>query len=418
MYCRNSIKYALFFLIMFNSIKSSFAVECGTGRFEVLKTLRPLMVEIQIDDFTIQKKEIQSRINNLKKQIQIKPISLNAKTSNTHNFSDLKKSNHLQTQKNSIDILYDLNIIKSKNSNRQKELQIEILEFELSELHTKEAVVVYEGLLEYLMGMELNQYFEIEKRYFEVKRDYLNERKEFGDLNLENLLEVEKEIRNISDKILANSVRQIERLEYLNITNDFIPPKIIISDNIINILPKSCTFKPSSAQGLVLDKELVNQQLLGSEPLNRAQLNLKLQLSDEYSSNVYQNNLGASIELQVPIYDGGILAANKMKILSEEKIIETKIRIETRKFNSSIASRISTEQVFFESFKSIEREITSLKLSSAELETRQDMGQGVFEQRINNNLQILNLQQAKLRLLSDFLSGWVRFLGTVKDGLE
>ena len=49
--------------------------------------------------------------------------------------------------------------------------------------------------------------------------------KEFGDLNLENLLEVDKELRNISDKILANSVKQIERLNFLNISEELIPIK-------------------------------------------------------------------------------------------------------------------------------------------------------------------------------------------------
>ena len=58
---------------------------------------------------------------------------------------------------------------------------------------------------------------------------------------------------------------------------------------------------------------------------------------------------------------------------------------------------------------SIEDEIDALMLSNSQLKARQDLGQGVFEERLNNNLQILALQQAQLRLTTDFLSGWVRF---------
>ena len=83
------------------------------------------------------------------------------------------------------------------------------------------------------MGAELQKSYEIEKQYYEVKKDYFYERKEFGDLNLENLLEVDKELRNISDKILANSVKQIERLNFLNISKDLIPVKHNISDTNI-----------------------------------------------------------------------------------------------------------------------------------------------------------------------------------------
>ena len=108
----------------------------------------------------------------------------------------------------------------------------------------------------------------------------------------------------------------------------------------------------------------------------------------------------------------------KKQLLSESKIIDAEIRIEKEKFETSIASRLSTERVFAESFKSIVREISAMEFTSSELKSRQNMGQGVFEERINNNLQILTLQQAKLRLINDFLLGWVRFLETVQDGLE
>ena len=105
-------------------------------------------------------------------------------------------------------------------------------------------------------------------------------------------------------------------------------------------------------------------------------------------------------------------------MISEDEIIQAEMRLEEKKFSESLETRLSTESVFYESFKSIEREINALKIASDELETRQGLGQGVFEERLNNNLQILGLEQARLRLITDFISGWVKFLGTVQNGLR
>ena len=112
------------------------------------------------------------------------------------------------------------------------------------------------------MGAELQKSYEIEKQYYEVKKDYFYERTEFGDLNLENLLEVDKELRNISDKILANSVKQIERLNFLNISEDLIPIKHNISDTDVGVLNSRCDFKP--ILGSEYKKGLVNHKYVRS----------------------------------------------------------------------------------------------------------------------------------------------------------
>ena len=297
-------------------------------------------------------------------------------------------------------------------------IQKELLGFELSQLNSNELATVFEAVLEYLMGAELQKSYEIEKRYYEVKKDYFYERKEFGDLNLENLLEVDKELQNISDKILANSVKQIERLNFLNISEELIPIKHNISDTNIGILNPRCDFKPNLSIGLNIKKRLVNHKYSMINSINDSSLSFKLQLSDELSQNDYQSSFGASLELRLPIYDGGIALSKKKKIFSEGKILDSQIRIERDRFETSVSSRMSTEQVFVESFMSIEDEIEALMLTNSQLKARQDLGQGVFEERLNNNLQILALQQAQLRLTTDFLSGWVRFLGTVDHGFE
>ena len=396
----------------------SHAADCGVDRFAILRNLLPITNEIRIHDFAIQREEIISSIEDINVQLTIIPLSISGSTSNTQNFQDLKQNNQTSRQKNSVDMSYDLNYMKTKSLEKQSLIQKELLEFELSQLNSNEVATVLEAMLEYLMGVELQDLFKIERRYYEIKKEYINERKDFGDLNLEKLLEVDKEIRNISDKILANSVKQIERLNFLNVSKELIPINYKISNIDIVMLGSECTFEPSIFKGLNIRKKLAHHKYKAVNIINDSNLNFKLQLSDDLSENEYQNSVGASIELTVPFYDGGIKRSKRKKFTSEERILDSQIRIERDRFKMSVTSRISTEQVFVESFLSIEDEIGALKLTNSELKTRQDLGQGVFEERLNNNLQILALEQAQLRLTTDFLSGWVRFLGTVDHGLQ
>ena len=86
----------------------------------------------------------------------------------------------------------------------------------------------------------------------------------------------------------------------------------------------------------------------------------------------------------------------KRKNIFRGKILDSQIRIEQDRFETSVSSRMSTEQVFVESFMSIEDEIDALMLTNSQLKARQDLGQGVFEERLNNNLQILLFSRLNL----------------------
>ena len=110
-----SNKYA--FILAFFALlgpEISHAQSCGINRFPILQNLLPITKEIKIHDFTIQRKEIISRIEDIDAQLDIIPLSINATTTNTQNFQDIKQSNQSSKQKNSIDLAYDLNAVKKK----------------------------------------------------------------------------------------------------------------------------------------------------------------------------------------------------------------------------------------------------------------------------------------------------------------
>ena len=120
---------------------------------------------------------------------------------------------------------YDLNVWKQDNQDRQNQLLIEQLQVELQHVRIQEKVTIYEALIEYLMGRQLQQFLETEKALYLQKRNFFLEKRKYGDWNPEKLLELDTNIQTVSDKLLANAVKQVERLNYLDINGPEITKK-------------------------------------------------------------------------------------------------------------------------------------------------------------------------------------------------
>ena len=70
-----SNKYALILaLFALLQAETSHAESCGIDRFSILQNLFPITKEIKIHDFTIQRKEIISRIEDIDAQLEIIPL--------------------------------------------------------------------------------------------------------------------------------------------------------------------------------------------------------------------------------------------------------------------------------------------------------------------------------------------------------
>ena len=119
---------------------------------------------------------------------------------------------------------------------------IEQLQVELEHVRIQEKVTIYEALIEYLMGRQLHQFLETEKALYLQKREFFLESESMATGIPEKLLELDTNIQTVSDKLLANAVKQVERLNYLDINGPDITKKIFLNRNEIIKLPENCFF--------------------------------------------------------------------------------------------------------------------------------------------------------------------------------
>ena len=100
------------------------------------------------------------------------PISIVASKAYSQTFSDLSVNDIVSRNNDSLELNYDLNIWKRDNQNRQNRLLIEQLQIELEHVRIQEKVTIYEALIEYLMGRQLQQFLETEKALYLQKREF------------------------------------------------------------------------------------------------------------------------------------------------------------------------------------------------------------------------------------------------------
>ena len=70
------LKTFIVILVVIYQIDESRANVCGVNRFEVLTKLDQLVEAIQLNDFAIQKTEIENRISDLEERVKTTPISI------------------------------------------------------------------------------------------------------------------------------------------------------------------------------------------------------------------------------------------------------------------------------------------------------------------------------------------------------
>ena len=166
-----------------------------------------------------------------------------------------------------------------------------------------------------------------------------------------------------------------------------------------------------------IEKKKINTELEYLELKNQLDLTVRLKAAHQSGNNSHNSSFNSAIELKIPIFDGGLRHAKETNFLASLNLVTKKRLVEETQFSREFSARLATEKIFSDSILSINEEIQRLYQTGEQLEAREELGQGVFEEKTNNVLRILNLQQAQLRLVADFYSGWIRFLGQVENAI-
>ena len=117
----------------------------------------------------------------------------------------------------------------------------------------------------------------------------------------------------------------------------------------------------------------------------------------------------ASINLIVPISDGGRRNTQKIGKINELNDLKTKFFDLNSTFHQENLSYASKERLFLASLKSIKNDIAGVQKRLNELDERERLGQTVFVEKSNLEIEEAALTESLLRLAADLYQEWYKF---------
>ena len=132
--------------------------------------------------------------------------------------------------------------------------------------------------------------------------------------------------------------------------------------------------------------------------------------STRSGERVSEEEASANINFVLPISDGGKRRTQQLAKTSELKSQTTKLRDLKNSQLRSQNTYKSKERLFFSSLNSIQNDIRGINKRVDELNERKSLGQTVFLERSNLELEKSRLAESNLRLMSDLHQEWYKFL--------
>ena len=117
---------------------------------------------------------------------------------------------------------------------------------------------------------------------------------------------------------------------------------------------------------------------------------INLQTNRVDNQNV-SDTASASVDLRIPISDGGRRKTQKVGKLAELNGLKTKLSDLSSALNQEYLSYTSKEHLFLASLKSIRNDIASVKQRLSEIDERERLGQTIFLEKSNLEIEELKL---------------------------
>ena len=240
--------------------------------------------------------------------------------------------------------------------------------------------------------------------------DYYMSRRNSGESNIEEELKVRSDILVIKDQLLANSIKRTSTLDELGIE---VEPSLPYFFNYSRLqsFDSSCEFQ--TFELLVIEKQIdiAELELNELQDENNYSLNFTVAVKSTRSGERMTNEeASANINFVLPISDGGKQRSQQLAKTSELKSQTTKLRDLKNSQVRSQNTYKSKEQLFFSSLNSIQNDMRGINKRMDELNERKSLGQTVFLERSNLELEKSRLAESNLRLMSDLHQEWYKFL--------
>ena len=404
-------------MILFTNMPSNAQSSCDLNRFAILSNISEATEKITLTEFMSDKEELEDRIAGINEKIQLVPFEINLNGSVSHNTDAGKFDSYDRTETAGISGVLDLNLERQLVQEKILNVQQKLLFIDFDQIEKTEANSKIITVIEIIESNILKELLNAQALIYDEKLEFFEILSAGGERRYGEIVEAKFALNEIDAKITALNLKLEEKLFYLGVSSigtQFSGSRLNFDVALGDV---ACDTTSYEIRKLDLQIELLNAQLRTFERLNEIDVKLSLELNQTSTNSSYSDELNAAFSMSFPLFDGGNRESEKKTDLRKLSLLK---RQRDRAFvdrKNIIAQRLKTERVLQSSLRNIENEKDEIKQNILELKARAGMGQSVFLELKNKSLEFSKMLESEVRLKSDFLTGWVNFLGRV-DGIK
>ena len=404
-------------VILINLIAPSMAFgdsQCGIERFSALMKLgdSALQANASLPALEPSLHAATARVQSLQRQRREIPVdlTLRGQSYDTKNLDTLVRS---ENEVGELSLNLDFGIWHENTRRKLVVANTHAAHTDLVEIENQIAAEILLASLDISQTLSLIDILEARTKLLDRKVEYFVLREKLGETVSRDLLIARSDRIENQNKIISARVKLTSLASKINIglaEADKFPklsPYEIIEGKF------DCNFEFDDERNARADLAIAEAELI------QRKTNFAPTISGFVTQSRTRQNQGRIIEeekigvdITIPLFSGGkttnALAAGRDNVT----VARRTLAIALEKGEKNLAQRVETEYVYQVNAASLASEIGKKEDLLTELAERKALGQSVFEEMSDAAIEISRLREARLSVVSRFLSGWIEFLAS------
>ena len=308
---------------------------------------------------------------------------------------------------NTLNYSTDLSLWKKISSKKTLEAKINIQKNKISQLKSSEEFRIADAVFSILSS---NAYLNIFSERASLLLDLINyyeTRINMGSDDFQKKVKAEQDLINLNDKKMSADIK-VETLILQNDLQDVDLKSFIYPSRITPyITPEKCVNIPNVL--IMLDFEVVSKEA----EIKNSQISLYPNLIGSASSAFDKSGSlseSASVVLNFTLYNGRKRTDRILALRDELRELNLERKVSLITMDNLLKERYAVDRILFSSLDSINRKVNDKTKLLEKLELKKLLGGSIFEEMTQTKIEVSNLREARVGIISDYVSSWIKLI--------
>ena len=308
---------------------------------------------------------------------------------------------------NTLNYSTDLSLWKKISSKKTLEAKINIQKNKISQLKSSEEFRIADAVFSILSS---NAYLNIFSERASLLLDLINyyeTRINMGSDDFQKKVKAEQDLINLNDKKMSADIK-VETLILQNDLQDVDLKSFIYPSRITPyITPEKCVNIPNVLK--MLDFEIVSKEA----EIKNSQISLYPNLIGSASSAFDKSGSlseSASVVLNFTLYNGRKRTDRILALRDELRELNLERKVSLITMDKLLKERYAVDRILFSSLDSINRKVNDKTKLLEKLELKKLLGGSIFEEMTQTKIEVSNLREARVGIISDYVSSWINLI--------